>query len=83
LQDINRNTKRRSSDQMYDSLKEESKRLSSILNGNGYVLGQLMIEDIQNLGIAMDKQIVPSYSRKAIIIQDTRVRLLHLTKKSI
>jgi hypothetical protein len=43
---------------MYDYLKEESKILSSILDSNGYVLGQLMIDDIQNLGIAMDEQIV-------------------------
>jgi hypothetical protein len=28
------------------------------LDGNGYALSQLMIEDIQNLGIAMDEQIV-------------------------
>jgi Na+-transporting NADH:ubiquinone oxidoreductase subunit NqrD len=28
------------------------------LDGNGYVLGQLIIEDIQNLGIVMDEQII-------------------------
>jgi hypothetical protein len=32
--------------------------LTSVLDGNGYVLGQLMIEDMRHLGIAMDEQIV-------------------------
>jgi hypothetical protein len=41
---------------MPDFLKE-SQTLSSILHGSGYALGQLMIEDIQKCGLAMDEQI--------------------------
>jgi hypothetical protein len=39
-------------------LKEESKTLSSVLDGSGYVQGQLMIEDMQHLGTVMDEKIV-------------------------
>jgi hypothetical protein len=35
----------------------ESQTLSSIIHCNGDALGQLMIEDIQNFGLAMDEQI--------------------------
>jgi hypothetical protein len=66
---------------MSDSLKKESKTLSSILDGNGYALGQLMIEDIQNLGIAMDKQFVVVASSRHPLFVNPHRKLPAMAKK--
>jgi hypothetical protein len=66
---------------MSDSLKEESKTLSSVLDVNGYVLGQLMIEDMPHLGIAMDKQIVVVASSGHLIFVNPHRKLLAMAKK--